>query len=147
MVVFREISIKDKNFFLSSAEQFYNSPAVLHSVSKDNFINTFNDLINNSPYEKGYIFQIDNKPVGYALLSFTWSNEAGGLVVLIEEVFVLENFRGKGIGTKFFEFIENEFPKAKRFRLEVEADNSKAIMLYLSKGFKNLDYVQMIKEK
>lgn len=147
MIEFRLININDKDFFLSCVSDFYNSPAVLHSVPKENFINTFNELMSNSPYEKCYIFEADNQRAGYGLLSFTWSNEAGGLVVLIEEIYILEKFRGKGIGGSFLDFLEREFPKAKRFRLESEAENKRAMSLYLKKGFENLDYIQMIKDK
>lgn len=147
MAVFRSLKPGDKDFFLNCVRDFYNSPAVIHKVPEENFISTFNDLISGGVYEKCYIIENDGEKAGYALLSFTWSNEAGGLVVLIEEIYLIEKFRGLGIGGEFFDFLEKEFPKAKRFRLEAEEENLNAIRLYSKKGFEKLNYIQMIKEK
>ena len=57
----------------------------------------------------------DGVPAGYALLSFTHSNESGGLVVLIEEVYVDAAFRGKKIGTKFFAWLFEAYAKGHAF--------------------------------
>jgi len=86
------------------------------------------------------------KPIGYALLSFTYSNEAGGMGILIEEVQIDSAYRGGGYGSKLFSFLEQEYPTVKRFRLEVDVNNIKAIDLYIRLGYKIFDYVQMVKE-
>ena len=89
----------------------------------------------------------DGQPAGYALLSLTYSNEAGGLCVLLEEIYVREDFRGCGLGKEFFSWTENRYPQARRFRLEVTASNARAAALYTRLGYKKLDYVQMIKDR
>lgn len=147
MALFREITKDDREFFLESVKDFYNSPAVIHPVPEENFHNTFNDLMSESPYEKCFIFEHGGEKAGYGLVSLTWSNEAGGLVVLIEEIYVKEAFRGQGIGSAFLEFLEGAFKDTKRFRLEVERDNLDAVRLYERCGFSELSYMQMIKEK
>ncbi|MCQ2480168.1 MAG: GNAT family N-acetyltransferase, partial [Clostridia bacterium] len=75
------------------------------------------------------------------------SQEAGGMVCWIEELYVKEEYRNNGIGKEFFDFIKREIePKCKRIRLEVEDYNIGAKRLYSSLGFEMLPYEQMIKE-
>ena len=142
----REITKDDKEIFIELEEKFYNSEAVIHPVPKDYIIRTFKEVISDSPYAKAYIIESDSNVAGYSQISLTYSSEVGGLVVLIEELFILDDFRNKGLGSEFLEFIEKEFPEAKRFRLEVEKDNEGAKRLYETKGFKKLNYLQMVKE-
>ncbi|MEM9709103.1 MAG: GNAT family N-acetyltransferase [Pseudomonadota bacterium] len=39
-------------------------------------------------------------PVGYVAVGFVWSLECAGLLGMIEEIFIRENVRGRGIGTE-----------------------------------------------
>ncbi|WP_085833305.1 GNAT family N-acetyltransferase [Clostridium merdae] len=144
----RDLQSNDKNVFISMVNEFYSSNAVVHSVDPKNFEITFQQaVIDKSPFLRALIIEDDNeKPLGYALLSFTYSNEAGGLVVLIEELYLNEACRGKGIGRQFFEYLEQEYPSAKRFRLEATKENEDAIRLYQRLDYKVLDYIQLIKD-
>lgn len=88
--------------------------------------------------EKGraILFESDGKTAGYALLVFFWSNEYGGHKVFIDELFVLPEWRGKGIGTAFFEYLQREFADfAVAFELEVTPQNAEARRLYERLGF------------
>lgn len=126
---------------------FYNSPAVLHDVNHKNFEFTVKEAASDSPYTDIFIAEEDGKILGYALTSVTWSNEAGGIVVWIEEIFIKEGFRSMGIGSKFIDFTENYYKKAVRFRLETEPSNKQAESLYKRKGYDYLNYNQMIKDR
>jgi ribosomal protein S18 acetylase RimI-like enzyme len=44
------------------------------------------------------------------------------------------------------QFMEQEYPSAKRFRLEVSKENTRAIELYRKLGYEVLEYVQMVKD-
>lgn len=141
----RELRVDDKDIFISMVEDFYTTEAVIHNIPTENIINTYNEIIDCSPYVKGYFIEEQDEVAGYGLISLTYSNEAGGLVILIEEIFIIEKFRGLGLGGKFLDFIEKEFSdKAKRFRLEVSKNNKSAERLYFRKGFTTLEYMQMV---
>ena len=136
---------KDRNTFFEMADKFYHMPAVLHSVNTEYFERTFDEIMSGSPYAVGLIAEQDGKPAGYALLAITWSNEVGGIVVWIEEAYVMEEYRCCGVGKELFAFIRSEFDaKAKRYRLEVTTDNIRAMKLYESLGYEGLEYKQMI---
>jgi GNAT superfamily N-acetyltransferase len=73
---------------------------------------------------------------GYALLVWYWSNEWGGVVLLLDELFVDEEFRGRGIAKSFFKYLEHERPfGAVVVALEVSSRNPRARALYESLGF------------
>lgn len=142
----RDFLANDRELFLSMAKSFYSSAAVEHNIDARHFEITFDAIMAKNPFLRALIIE-DKGVVGYALLSLTYSNEAGGMVVLIEELYVSEPHRGKGFAKEFFEFLEHEYPLVKRFRLEVRKDNKKAIAFYRKLGYRTLDYVQMIKDR
>lgn len=81
-----------------------------------------------------YMLRRDNKNIGYALLVFFWSNEYGGNILTVDELFVKADFRGQGIGTDFFSFIDKLENKA-AIRLETTPGNLRALEYYKRMGF------------
>jgi len=51
---------------------------------------------------RALVCDIEGKTVGYALLISFWSNELGGEVCNIDEPFVAEQYRGRGLATALF---------------------------------------------
>lgn len=143
----RLIKKDDKEIFLELVTKFYQSDAVLHPIPREYHLTTFEELIRSDVYLNGYIFECENAIAGYAITAKTFSQEAGGIVVWIDEIYILPQYRAKGIGQEFFKYLEDqEQPTIKRIRLEVEEENLKAISLYRRLGFVPLEYKQMIKD-
>lgn len=146
-IVIRDFQKEDKQELLKLVADFYNSPAVVHPIPVDNFGRCFDEIINGNPFVRGLTVLHAGEILGYCQLSFTYSSEADGLVVLIEEIYIKPDFQGKGVAKQIFAFIENEYSgKAKRYRLECCRSNVRALKLYEKMGFEVLDYIQMIKE-
>ena len=145
MLKIRPIIEGDREIYLKMAAEFYASDAVLLHVGNEHFSATFSELMRSDEYASCYIFELDGDVAGYSLIAKTYSQEAGGLVLWIEEIYVAPAFRGRGIGKEFFSFlIKNRPASVKRLRLEVERENEGAVRLYKSFGFDFLDYDQMI---
>lgn len=142
----RDIEQKDREIFIAMCEEFYSSTAVSHSVPKSHFERTFEVVTHNSPYYKGYMLEYEGKTVGYGLVQLSYSNEAGGMQMFLEELYIREGYRNKGLGKEFFERVYASRDDVVRYRLEVTAVNERAISLYKRLGYENLDYVQMIKD-
>ena len=142
----RKLREEDKELFLSFLHKFYHSEAVLHPTDSVLHLNIFKEIIRSDTYLLCYIFEYENQNAGYALLSKIFCPEVGGSIIWIEQLYINEEFRGKGIAKEFLSFIENEF-SPDRIRLEVEEDNEKAISLYKRNGYSFLPYQQMIKDK
>ena len=141
----RKINENDREEFLSLVKTFYNSEAVLHSIPESYHEKTFSELMRSDCYAECLFFEENNETVGYALLAKTFSQEAGGLAVWIEELYLKEQYRSKGFGSEFFNWLFVNVP-AKRYRLEVEADNLRAKKMYEKMGFNILPYEQMVKD-
>lgn len=145
MLNVRPIKKEDKAVYLKMAAEFYKTDAVLLHVGEEHLTSTFDELMRSDDYALCYIFELDGEAVGYSLLAKTYSQEAGGKVLWIEEIYVSPDFRGRGIGKAFFEFLLKNRPSdVKRLRLEVERENNGAVKLYKSFGFDFLEYDQMI---
>lgn len=142
----RKLNEADEALWIELTGEFYSSPAVDHSIPEEYRRTTFRELVKGSPYADAVIIECDGQIAGYALFAITFSQEAGGIAVWIEEVYIREEFRSRGLGHDVFEYVEREYPFAARFRLEVEDDNTRAIKLYSRLGYKNLPYSQMIKD-
>ena len=143
----RKIEIEDRTDYLLMARDFYASEAVYRNVPDRHFEDTFDELMRSDRYALGYILQHEGQTAGYALLAKTFSQEAGGMVVWLDELYVMPAFRSLGLGRAFFEYLHEHLPPdVRRIRLEVEADNERAISLYRRLGFEDLPYCQMIQD-
>ncbi len=93
------------------------------------------------------LFEAAGSLAGYAILVHFWSNEYGGIVLEIDELLVSRNFRGKGIATTFFQWLEKQNDdQVKGWALQVNRTNDAARRLYEKIGFKrsSSDYLYRI---
>ena len=141
----RRITPADREIYLQMAHEFYHSEAVLHPVPEENYARAFDEMMRSDVYMEGLIFEAGEEIAGYALLCKTYSQEAGGMAVWIDELYVRDAYRNRGIGHRFFAELEQIIP-ATRYRLEIEPDNARAEKLYRSMGFDVLGYKQMVKD-
>ncbi len=99
------------------------------------------EILNNKSF--GYIYLIvpDDKIVGYIVLTFGFSLEFHGRDALADELYIREPYRGKGIGTKTLEFVQDVCRQEGIHALHLEADrgNIHAQELYRKSGFKDHD--------
>lgn len=132
---------------VSLMHEFYHSPAVLAPVPDAYFERTCDEILAGSPFAAAHLIRKNGKLAGYALLAFTYSNEAGGLVVWIEELYVRPEFQGQGLGSRYFAWLQEAYgDRVARMRLEVEPENERARALYSRMGYEDLPYMQMRKE-
>lgn len=143
----RRIRADDRERYLRMARDFYHSDAVDHSLPESYYEDTFAELMRSDAYASAYILEYEGRPAGYALLARTFSQEAGGPVIWLEELYVEPSCRGCGLGREFLDFLcGGGAGPYRRLRLEAEDDNRRAISLYRRMGFTRLPYRQMIRD-
>lgn len=143
----RRFEEKDREMYIDMAREFYHSDAVLHPVPDSHFEKTADEALRCGGCAGIYILEYDSEPAGYALTARSFSQEAGGMVLWIEEIYIRDKYRSKGLGREFFDYADkNRGEDTVRIRLEAEADNTRALSLYRKLGYEVLDYVQMIKD-
>ena len=144
----RKLTADDKEIYIGMAEEFYHSDAVLAPIPRTFIERTVEEALRSDTYAEIFLLEYEGETAGYALIAKTFSQEAGGMVWWIEEVYIRELFRSKGLGREFFEYIENHMDEGvARLRLEVEEENIRAVSLYERLGYKVLDYMQMVKDQ
>ena len=88
-----------------------------------------------------WMIERDGRPVGYAVLTVGYSLEFGGRFALLDELFLLEEHRGSGLGRRALARIAEACRKLGlvAVRLEVERANRVARELYRKVGFEAHD--------
>ncbi len=143
----REMQVQDKENYIEMTTAFYSTPAVSHKVPNAVFVANFKEMTETKQFLEGYIFEFEDKIAGFVVVSKMFETEVGGLCLWIEDIYIKPEFRSKGLGKEFFDFIQKKYMwKAKRLRLEVSKGNVRAKELYRKCGFEELPYEQMIKE-
>lgn len=136
---------KDRETVLNMMRTFYASPAVLTNGSETIFTADIDACVSANPYLEGYMFRSGEAVLGYGMAAKSFSTEFGKPCVWIEDLYVKPEFRGQGIGSAFLAHMTQKYPNA-ILRLEVEAENERAIAVYEKSGFEVLPYMEMKRE-
>lgn len=140
----RPMTQQDCQEVLQMMEVFYASDAVLSNGSAEIFQADFDSCIGDCPYLEGYIFETGQTIQGYAMVATGFSTEYGKPCMWIEDLYLKPEYRSLGIGSDFLRYIGEKYPNA-LLRLEVEAENEKAVRVYEKCGFEVLPYMEMKK--
>ena len=135
MTTFKPLEIADMEVITQMMQDFYaidNYPMDVEVAKK-----LFQEFISNEHLGKSWLIYSENEIAGYIILTFIFSFEYGGKIAFVDELFIKENARGKGIGKEAIQFIQKEVPKLSLnlLYLEVEPHNENAQKLYLAHDF------------
>lgn len=111
------------------------------TLSDENRHAAVQPLLEGSPYGAAYLIGPARAPIGYIVITFSWSLEFGGLDGMIDEFYLRPAVRGRGIATEVLLTLPNELARAglKAIHLEVDVSNAPARRLYEKTGFKARD--------
>ncbi len=114
----------------------YAADPASHPVHKSHFERTLERVRNKPETGRVVLFEDGEQLAGYALLVPYWSNEFGGVLMFIDELFVDEAWRGQGVAKGFFAWLEaNPGEETVALVLEVTPGNAGARKLYEGLGF------------
>ncbi|MEP2533184.1 GNAT family N-acetyltransferase [Shimia sp.] len=98
-------------------------------------------LLEGSPYGAIYILGPRRAPVGYVIVTFSWSVEFGGLDAFVDEFFIRPGVRRRGVGSDVLIALPKALSDAgiRAFHLEVDREDAAAQRLYTRAGFRPRD--------
>ncbi len=76
------------------------------------------DLIADPPMAEAFLAVLDGKAIGFATVYFTYSTFLAKPTLFLEDIFVLEEHRKRGIGSKLFSFCVQEAKRRGCGRME-----------------------------
>lgn len=79
---------------------------------------------------------------GQSILGMAFASSKDGRLIELRQLYVRPSAQGQGAGRALLEEIEACFPEANRVRLEVEAENHKAVTFYRKSGFEPVGKTQ-----
>ncbi|KAA9347793.1 GNAT family N-acetyltransferase [Larkinella humicola] len=84
-----------------------------------------------------WLVELENKPVGYAALTYGFAYEFGGKTALVDELFIEEDYRGAGLGRRILQSLQKAADElgVSVIHLQTEKYNPRAKQLYESAGF------------
>jgi ribosomal protein S18 acetylase RimI-like enzyme len=103
-------------------------------------------LAGGEAFGRAWLIRLGARSIGYAVLAFSFSVEAGGREACIDELYILPEVRKRGIGRRILALLEAEARAegVRRVFLEV-ARHNRAIGLYRRAGYLDHDRFLMSK--
>jgi GNAT superfamily N-acetyltransferase len=97
----------------------------------------FDQFVRDPTFGRAWLILEGEKYVGYVVLTVSFSFEYRGYDAFIDELYIAEESRGRGIGRRAMEFVENVAGElsVNAMHLEVSAANQPALELYRRAGY------------
>lgn len=151
----KKINIEYRNYVESDYDalktmilSLYTEDPSSQTISESNIKRTVNEYFMKPDKLTIVMIICDGEVAGYSIVIHFWSNEYGGNILHIDELFIKEQYRGKGIGKDFFIALKALNEDAVALLLEVTPNNTRALKFYQEIGFvktKNSHYISVVK--
>jgi GNAT superfamily N-acetyltransferase len=139
LATYRLLTPRDMPGFITMVRTRYNEEMPESPIPAEQVIATVRELEHNRDRGTVFIFDREESLVGYCILVNYWSNEYGGTVLCVDELYVTPGQRGQGIASDFLNLIAKVAPEGCRaMQLEVKTRNRKAMGFYRKLGFEDV---------
>lgn len=143
-IIIREANGNDTDTILDFMKSYYEFDNLDYSRERSG--STLQEFLN-SNFGSLFVIQLSGKPIGYFCLAFGYSLELHGKDCFLDEIYLAQEYRHKGIGSEAMKFIE-DYLRKKKFKaihLIVFENNIKAQQYYIKNGFSTRDAIFMTK--
>lgn len=108
---------------------------------------SFQYLLDHPERGRVWLLIVDEKPVGYIVLTLGFSFEFFGTDAFVDELYVLPDYRRRGFGLRAVQYLEAEANRlgVNAVHLEVDEGNNSAFELYRRMGFEDHNRFLMTK--
>ncbi len=135
MTTFKPLEITEISIITNMMQDFYAIDHYPMDIGVTEQL--FQQFIADEKLGKAWLIYHHDAIVGYVILTFVFSFEYRGKIAFLDELYLKENSRGKGIGKQTIHFVKEQASQlnVKLIYLEVENHNENAQKLYLASGF------------
>ena len=146
-VRFRPLADADVPEFEAMALALYREDPTGQRMTRRKVRRTIAELSSHPDKGAITIMRAGDDVVGYAVVIYFWSNEYGGNIAHVDELYVKPLWRSRGVGASYLEHVAGLKGKNLRgIRLEVTPANQRALAFYSRHGFKPAKNRQMMRE-
>ena len=93
----RKMTAADEPVIVPMVYKFYESDAVDHPVPRENLRRTFHAAVEDGSLLDGYVLEDEDGVAGFAYLSAYYACEVGGVNMMLEEIYLRPEARGKRV--------------------------------------------------
>jgi ribosomal protein S18 acetylase RimI-like enzyme len=140
---FRPATRADEPTLLELMREFYRHEGM--AFSEPAARSALRGVLDDPSRGRAILIELDGDVAGYLVVCFGWSLEFQGRDAFVDELYLRERFRGKGIGSRALE-VAAELCRASGVRalhLEVERSNTRAQAVYRRAGFADREFYLM----
>ena len=104
-------------------------------------------IIGDKTFGRVFLIVAADRAAGYAVLTFGYSLEFHGRDAIVDELYLRDEYRGRGFGKRSLEFLSGVCVEMgiKALHLAVEKENTRAQTVYRKFGFEDHDRYLMTK--
>ncbi len=138
-VNFNAAGAADEDILIALMREFY---TVEHLTFDEGVARAaLRQILRNGALGSVYLIRLGEDVAGYVVLTFGFSLEFHGRDALVDELYLREEFRGKGLGRAALEFVEEVCRREgiKALHLEVDRVNTRAQEVYRAAGYRDHD--------
>src|SRR5262249_7797861 len=107
--MFRPFTENDREFLEQAVARYYQEDPGYAPVPVDHTRRTVAALQAAPDMGAIWVAERDQRAIGYAITIHYWSNEFGGLLMVLDEFFVAPPHRSAGVGSAFLDFLEDAY--------------------------------------
>ena len=137
MITFQNLQQAQISTIVSMMQDFYAIDNYPIDVAESKQL--FETFMANPNLGKAWLIYQEEEIIGYMILTFIFSFEYKGILAFLDELYIKNEYQGKGFGKQTVQFIQQESSQlnVKMLYLEVEEHNENAQKLYLAHDFVN----------
>ena len=115
------------------------------SLPKEAAERTFTSLLSTPEAGQVWLLESDGQPAGFVVLTVAFSMEFGGLRGFVDDLFVSQSFRRRGLAALALATLRAEAVRrgVRALLVETGPDNAEALSVYGRAGFKDTGHVLM----
>ena len=145
-IAFRTADLSDVNLLVSLNKALHKHEGTAYDTNRAH--SAFTGFIGHP--ELGAIWMIcdDGVPIGYIVMNRGYSIQFGGPYALVDEMYLEDKYRDRGIGRQSLEFMEEHcrFSNMTALYLEITKENMAGREFYKHMGFEHREkYTTMVK--